>query len=103
MPIVVGGTNYYIEALLWHVLVDREKGGEEEVERFRKALCHDLSDEALAGLSNERAHELLRVVDPGRAACLHENDRRKVLRSLQVFWQNGRPHSAILEVLKQNV
>ncbi len=34
-------------------------------------------------ISNEDLHRLLADVDPQRAAELHPNDRRKIIRSLQ--------------------
>ncbi|KAL6084702.1 hypothetical protein STEG23_021601 [Scotinomys teguina] len=87
IPIVVGGTNYYIESLLWKVLVNtKEKGTRKVVDRK-------------AELEKEDGHELhkrLSQVDPEMAAKLHPHDKRKVARSLQVFEETGISHSEFL-------
>ncbi|XP_040830220.1 tRNA dimethylallyltransferase isoform X4 [Ochotona curzoniae] len=89
IPIVVGGTNYYIESLLWKVLVStkpQEMGSENTVDRKLE-------------LEKEDSHELhkrLSQVDPEMAAKLHPHDKRKVARSLQVFEETGISHSEFL-------
>ncbi|NXU84927.1 MOD5 dimethylallyltransferase, partial [Xiphorhynchus elegans] len=90
IPIVVGGTNYYIESLLWKVLINtKEKNstapgpvGDRKVE--------------LEQLDSVELHRRLSQVDPEMAAKLHPHDKRKVARSLQVFEETGIPHSEIL-------
>ncbi|GAB1288873.1 tRNA dimethylallyltransferase [Apodemus speciosus] len=73
IPIVVGGTNYYIESLLWKVLVTTkspEMGTGKAVDRKVE-------------LEKEDGHELhkrLSQVDPEMAAKLHPHDKRKVAR-----------------------
>ncbi|XP_073999319.1 tRNA dimethylallyltransferase isoform X2 [Rhodnius prolixus] len=47
--------------------------------------------------TNLSLHNRLRSVDPEMARCLHPNNTRKILRSLQVFAQRKRPHSEILK------
>uniref|UniRef100_A0A8D0XVY5 tRNA dimethylallyltransferase n=1 Tax=Sus scrofa TaxID=9823 RepID=A0A8D0XVY5_PIG len=89
IPIVVGGTNYYIESLLWKVLVNtkpQEMGTKKVIDRK-------------AELEKEDGHELhkrLSQVDPEMAAKLHPHDKRKVARSLQVFEETGISHSEFL-------
>ncbi|XP_053776340.1 tRNA dimethylallyltransferase isoform X1 [Desmodus rotundus] len=89
IPIVVGGTNYYIESLLWKVLIstkpqetDTEKVIDRKVE-LEKEDGHTL-------------HKRLSQVDPEMAAKLHPHDKRKVARSLQVFEETGISHSEFL-------
>lgn len=40
-------------------------------------------------MSNEELHDKLSLVDPQTASCLHPNNRRKILRALQVWYQTG--------------
>ncbi|XP_058573903.1 tRNA dimethylallyltransferase isoform X5 [Neofelis nebulosa] len=89
IPIVVGGTNYYIEALLWKVLVST-KPQEMDTEKVtdRKAELEKEDGHAL--------HKRLSQVDPEMAAKLHPHDKRKVARSLQVFEETGISHSEFL-------
>lgn len=130
MPIVVGGTNYYIESLLWRVLVappphrsgekrrrstsvdDGESASEakrsqpaepaETQEKSRKpGDIERLSDAQLDAMSGPALHELLRTVDAAQAQRLHPNNRRKTLRALQVYRDCGKPMSAVLEAQQQ--
>uniref|UniRef100_A0A8B9DZV4 tRNA dimethylallyltransferase n=1 Tax=Anser cygnoides TaxID=8845 RepID=A0A8B9DZV4_ANSCY len=90
IPIVVGGTNYYIESLLWKVLVStKEKASP------APSTAPDRKVE-LEQLDGVELHRRLTQVDPEMAAKLHPHDKRKVARSLQVFEETGIPHSEIL-------
>ncbi|XP_029920042.1 tRNA dimethylallyltransferase isoform X2 [Myripristis murdjan] len=95
LPIIVGGTNYYIESLLWKVLVDtgedKESGKEKE-----EGGATDRKEE-LEKLGGAELHKRLAEVDPEMAAMLHPNDTRKIARSLQVHEETGVPHSHWLE------
>ncbi|KAK2106526.1 tRNA dimethylallyltransferase [Saguinus oedipus] len=73
IPIVVGGTNYYIESLLWKVLINtkpQEMDSEEVIDRKVELEKED-------GLV---LHKRLSQVDPEMAAKLHPHDKRKVAR-----------------------
>ncbi|MGZ4309210.1 MAG: tRNA (adenosine(37)-N6)-dimethylallyltransferase MiaA [Gaiellaceae bacterium] len=73
-PIVVGGTGLYLRAALADLELPPapEPGARERLER--------LYDE----LGGERAHELLADRDPAAAASVHPNDRRRVVRALEL-------------------
>ncbi|KFV10541.1 hypothetical protein N339_13088, partial [Pterocles gutturalis] len=90
IPIVVGGTNYYIESLLWKVLIDTK-----EKASLAPGLVTDRKVE-LEQLDGIELHRRLSQVDPEMAAKLHPHDKRKLARSLQVFEETGIPHSEIL-------
>ncbi|NWZ28525.1 MOD5 dimethylallyltransferase, partial [Asarcornis scutulata] len=90
IPIVVGGTNYYIESLLWKVLVSTK-----EKASSAPSPAPDRKEE-LEQLDVVELHRRLSQVDPEMAAKLHPHDKRKVARSLQVFEETGIPHSEIL-------
>ncbi|XP_048084974.1 tRNA dimethylallyltransferase isoform X2 [Alosa alosa] len=96
LPIVVGGTNYYIESLLWKVLVDT-RGNEDQERR----LCCPDPKMALQKLGAPELHRRLTEVDPDMAAILHPHDTRKIARSLQVFEETGVAHSRLLEQQRQ--
>ncbi|XP_053516362.1 tRNA dimethylallyltransferase isoform X6 [Artibeus jamaicensis] len=89
IPIVVGGTNYYIESLLWKVLISTKP---QEMDT-KKVIDRKVE------LEKEDGHALykrLSQVDPEMAAKLHPHDKRKVARSLQVFEETGISHSEFL-------
>lgn len=54
MPVIVGGTNYYIESLLWHVLVDSLPAGEEDSSAPQK-LVYDRDKEFYVHSSKRNA------------------------------------------------
>ncbi|XP_065150626.1 tRNA dimethylallyltransferase isoform X2 [Paramisgurnus dabryanus] len=93
LPIIVGGTNYYIESILWKILIDSGQGSDTDSE------APPLSDSKaeLEKLGGPELHRRLMEVDPDMAAVLHPNDARKIARSLQVFMNSGVPHSRLLE------
>lgn len=116
MPIVVGGTTYYIESLLWQVLVspprdvrqtesDSDDARAMEIPtKVTSSYDRHLSIEQIMALSpNElkgkdpvHLHEWLTKVDPKRAQRLHPNDTRKVRRALEIFINTGEAMSAHL-------
>jgi tRNA dimethylallyltransferase len=73
-PIVVGGTGLYLRAALAELELPPppQPGARERFER--------LYDE----LGSERAHERLAGRDPEAAAAVHPNDRRRVVRALEL-------------------
>ncbi|CDW58171.1 tRNA dimethylallyltransferase [Trichuris trichiura] len=87
IPVMVGGTNYYIEAMLWdNLFLDSADS---------KTYYFNLPASFLS-MSNEELHETLQKVDPERAAVLHPNNRRRVLRSLQISYVHKCKHSELL-------
>ncbi|KAI5947087.1 tRNA dimethylallyltransferase [Manis javanica] len=89
IPIIVGGTNYYIESLLWKVLVNtkpQEISTGKVIDRKVELEKEDI----------HTLHKRLSQVDPEMAAKLHPHDKRKVARSLQVFEETGISHSEFL-------
>ncbi|XP_038580645.1 tRNA dimethylallyltransferase isoform X2 [Micropterus salmoides] len=93
LPVIVGGTNYYIESLLWRVLLDTGEN-EESGDRGDGVSNRKLELEKLGGAE---LHKRLAEVDPKMAAMLHPNDKRKIARSLQIHEETGIPHSRWLE------
>ncbi|XP_026761040.2 tRNA dimethylallyltransferase [Galleria mellonella] len=160
VPIIVGGTNYYIESIVYKILVEDMNDSEallwdksrrkrdlddysddhDEVETKKAAkepthettakpstseiidetenisektnsdTCIDVTKNTQAvnkeklkidvdnekKFTNEEIHTKLKAIDPVMAARLHPNNRRKVLRSIEVWLKTGRLHSEIL-------
>ncbi|XP_048057248.1 tRNA dimethylallyltransferase isoform X4 [Megalobrama amblycephala] len=92
LPIIVGGTNYYIESILWNVLIDT--GGSDTESEKAGAPESKVELEKLGG---PELHRRLKEVDPDMAALLHPHDARKIARSLQVYMDTGVLHSQLLE------
>ncbi|KAJ1843026.1 tRNA dimethylallyltransferase, mitochondrial, partial [Coemansia sp. RSA 486] len=91
VPILVGGTNYYIQSVMFRKSLIRDPGSP----KSQQALAgNDRSfEQTRAGKSNQELWEELRELDTIMAENWHPNNRRKVLRSLEVFHTTGRKHS----------
>ncbi len=78
-PVVVGGTNLYIQALLEGLFA-----GPGHDPRLR---------EQLSQLDSVALHDRLAAVDPTAAGRIHPNDRKKLIRAIEVFESTGQPIS----------
>lgn len=86
VPIIVGGTGLYIESLLYDVTLG---GSGENDPAFREA------QEALAiEKGNRYLWEQLIKVDPVAAENIHFNNRRRIIRALEVHHVTGQPFSS---------
>ena len=100
LPIVVGGSQYYTDGLLFEdILVEGEldrdaDDGEADDEAFGDT--HDREKEfPILAESTERLYAELQRVDPVIAMRWHPRDRRRIVRSLEIFLQTGRRTSDI--------
>lgn len=80
-PIVVGGTNLYIQSLLFGMF-DGPKSDPE----IRSALETN---------TNMQLHERLLILDPEAASRIHVNDRRRMVRAIEVCEVTGEPLSLL--------
>ena len=85
MPLLVGGTGLYLQALSLPTDFGAVGGDEEIRKKYH----------AIADAEGARAvHSRLRAVDPASAEKLHPNDLRRVIRALEVYELTGTPLSA---------
>lgn len=83
LPIVVGGTGLYIQALLYdYGLGGKETNGTREIRQRYETFANQKGNQAL--------WELLAAKDPAAAEKIHVNNQRKVIRALEVFESTGR-------------
>jgi IPP transferase len=80
LAIVVGGTNYYIESLLWKVLVQYDCSAAAPAAALNSVAADKSATLELAKLPNDELMRRLEAADPDTALRLHPNDRRKLLR-----------------------
>lgn len=92
IPIVTGGTGFYIQALLR----DIDFTENEENTEYRESL-ENLADQQGA----EVLHEMLKQVDPVSAGAIHANNVKRTIRALEYFKLTGEPISAHNEQEKQ--
>ncbi|SFB67945.1 tRNA (adenosine(37)-N6)-dimethylallyltransferase MiaA [Butyrivibrio sp. YAB3001] len=84
VPIIVGGTGFYIQAVLY----DIDFTETDEDDSIRLELEKRAKTEGVHVL-----HEELKRVDPESALIIHENNSKRVIRALEYYRKTGRPIS----------
>lgn len=85
IPIVTGGTGFYIQALLY----DIDFTSQDEDSALREQYAVEAREKGAHFL-----HEKLREVDPVSAEIIHENNVKRVIRALEFYEKTGTPISA---------
>ena len=80
IPIVVGGTGFYIQALLY----DIDFTENDEDTEYRKEL-EKLAKEK----GTDSLHDMLKEVDPASAESIHANNVKRVIRALEFYKLTG--------------
>ena len=83
IPILTGGTGFYIQSVLYDISFTEETDG-----TVRKQLEQEAKDKGAAYL-----HEKLSKVDPVTAKNVHANNIKRVIRALEFYELNGYPLS----------
>lgn len=95
IPILAGGTGFYIQALLYDI--DFQEN--EEQSPIRREL------EDMAAREGEQApailHAILKELDPQAAAQIHPNNIKRVIRAIEYSRQTGEPISRHNEAMRQ--
>lgn len=92
-PIIAGGTGLYINSLLYNINFS------ETISDW--ALREQLEKEA-EEKGNKFIHDKLAAIDPEAAARLHENDRKRVIRAIEVFTHTNMPISRHQQLSRLN-
>ena len=85
MPVLCGGTGFYMNAILFKSSFGHTPASE-SVRKKYEAIAREEGREAL--------HRRLAAVDPESAAKLHANDVKRVVRALEIFELTGEKKSA---------
>lgn len=92
IPILVGGTGFYIQAVLYDIAFTENQGDD----HFRREM------QELAKTEGENVlHEKLRQVDPESAESIHPNNVKRVIRALEYYHFTGEKFSVHNEVERQ--
>ncbi|CUH92685.1 tRNA (adenosine(37)-N6)-dimethylallyltransferase MiaA [Herbinix luporum] len=85
IPILVGGTGFYIQALLYDI-------------DFEEHTSDTSYREELTQLAKSKGslylHEMLANLDPNSAKAIHPNNVKRIIRALEYIKQTGEPISA---------
>ncbi len=85
IPIVAGGTGFYIQALLYDIDFT-EQDSDMELRRKLERLAAERGPEYL--------HAMLREIDPASADAIHSNNIKRTIRAIEFYRQTGEPISA---------
>lgn len=84
IPIIVGGTGFYIQALLYDI-------------DFTETSKDDTYRKQLEAIEKEKGgqylHDMLKTVDPKSAEEIHANNVKRVIRALEYYHQTGQKMS----------
>lgn len=84
-PIIAGGTGLYINSLTCNMtFTEAEKDDEYRLELEK--LCEEKG--------NDYVHEMLKDIDPVSYREIHANNRKRVIRALEVYKLTGKPFSS---------
>ncbi len=92
IPILTGGTGFYIQAVLYDIDFTRNQ----EDDTYREELELLYQERGSAYL-----HQLLQTVDPESAAAIHPNNSKRVIRALEYAKQTGEKISSHNEEQRQ--
>ena len=81
IPILVGGTGFYIHALLYDAEFGESDG---EIPEIRRRLESEAEENPCA------LYERLKAVDPESAEIIHKNNVKRVIRALEFYEETGR-------------
>lgn len=92
IPIIAGGTGFYIQALLYDIDFT-----EQQCDETYRGQLEDLAREHGA----EYLHGMLREVDPASAEAIHANNIKRVIRALEFYHLSGKKISEHNETERQ--
>ena len=81
IPIIVGGTGFYIQALLYDIDFT-ENDGDTTIRRELEKLAQTQGAGCL--------HQMLQEIDPEAAAAIHQNNVKRVIRAIEFYRQTGK-------------
>ena len=94
IPIVCGGTGFYINSLLYDISYGKTAGNTEIRHRY---------EEMAREKGNQAVFDCLKQIDPETAEKLHPNDVKRVIRALEIYEQTGRAKSEMKDSFKPRV
>lgn len=84
IPVICGGTGFYINSVLYKSQFGKTGANPEIRKKYETYLEEN---------GKERLHVLLKECDPESASLLHPNDTKRVIRALEIFETTGRKKS----------
>ena len=86
--VIVGGSGLYIRSGLYDYTFDSQEP-------------LDMSD--YEKLDNDELHKVLEGIDPKQAEIIHKNNRKRVLRAIEIYLSNGKTKTEIIDSQKHKL
>ena len=93
IPIVVGGTGFYVQALIYDIDFESGEGANTSLRKQLENIAKEKGPEVL--------YEMLKERDPESCSYIHMNNIKKVIRAIEYFEETGSPISAHNEEMHQ--
>ena len=84
LPIFCGGTGLYVD----HVISNTEFSDAGKDDDYRAFLEQKMADEGV-----DVVFDMLKKIDPISASSIHPNNKKRVIRALEIYHATGRPKS----------
>ena len=94
VPIIVGGTGLYINSLIYAIEYSETKIDEE----YRKSLEKRVEEEGL-----DKLYEEAKEIDPEAMKNISTNDRKRIIRVLEIFKQTGKTKTELEKESRKEV
>ena len=98
VPILVGGTNLYIDAILFDYIFTYK------MHELTQPLSLPAGYQDISEFENEdpkKLHSILKEIDPVQAKLLHPNDTRKNIGALTLYYRTGKRMSELVSEQKR--
>lgn len=94
VPIIVGGTGFYVQSLL----LDNNYGNSYKSDELRLQLKNLASEKG-----NIEVYNILKNIDPESAETIHPNDLKRVIRAIEIFKLSGHKKSELKRTMQTNM
>lgn len=82
LPIICGGTGFYVQSLLYDIDFSSSNGENEE---YRKNISRQIEEQGI-----DKVYSELMEIDPKACETIHKNNIKRVIRALEFYHETGR-------------
>lgn len=84
LPIIVGGTGLYLNSIVYELKFTKVASNEDLRQKYNNlAKTH----------GNQYIHDILSTIDPISSERINPNDRKRIIRAIEIFYETGKPMS----------
>ena len=97
IPIIAGGTLYYSESLLFKNFCSQNAMRLNQNNHTQSTIKQIEIEQKLDKIPDDEVWDELNKIDPIMANFYHQNNHRRIRRSLEVFYESGQCHSTLIK------